>query len=162
MRPRSMFVIGAVALTGCVHAASTAEAPAAAADDAKRAASVPVQHHDAAHSASTVAAVPVRGASANPADERPAAAPGRPQLSNSPAGLMRPAGPRLIQQALAKKGYLTEHESGTLDDETSSALRKFQGDEHLARTGSPDRDTVRRLGLSPDDVFVPPPLDARR
>jgi len=154
-----MFVIGAVALAGCVHAASTAEAPAA--DPAKRATGVPLQHH-AAKSASAVAAVPVRGASAAPADERPAAAPGRPQLSNSPSGLLRPAGPRLLQQALVKKGYLAEHETGTLDEETSSALRKFQGDEHLARTGSPDRDTVRRLGLSPDDVFVPPPLDARR
>ena len=69
---------------------------------------------------------------------------------------MRPEGPLLIQRALGKTGYLHEHETGKLDEETTGALRKFQADQHLARTGAPDRDTLRKLGLSPDKVYSPP------
>jgi peptidoglycan hydrolase-like protein with peptidoglycan-binding domain len=85
---------------------------------------------------------------------RPPVEEGRPELSVSPAGLLLPEGPALIQQALAKRGYLPAgHQTGTLDQETSGALRKFQGDEKLAKTGSPDRETVRRLGLTVGKVF---------
>lgn len=85
---------------------------------------------------------------------RPPVEEGRPELSVSPTGLMVPEGPRLIQQALIKRGYLPAgHETGELDMETSGALRKFQGDESLAKTGSPDRETVRRLGLSAEKIF---------
>jgi hypothetical protein len=83
-----------------------------------------------------------------------------PRLSTSPDGLMLPEGGAMIQRALAKRGYLQGHDTGTLDDETAAALRKFQGDQHLARTGAPDRDTLRALDLSPDTVFRPPARDA--
>lgn len=84
----------------------------------------------------------------------PATEQGRPELVNSPGGLMRPEGPRLIQVALAKLGYLqSDHQTGELDGATSAALRKFQADRGVARTGSPDRETVRKLGLSPEAVF---------
>lgn len=89
-----------------------------------------------------------------PQDERPAAEEGRPQLSMSPEGLMQPDGPRRIQDALIERGFLDgAHRSGALDDETSAALRKFQAHEGLAKTGAPDRETVRKLGLSISDVF---------
>jgi hypothetical protein len=79
---------------------------------------------------------------------------GRPELSVSPDGLLLPEGPRLIQQALVKRGYLPkDHQTGALDKETSGALRRFQGDQKLAKTGAPDRETVRRLGLSIGKVF---------
>ena len=93
------------------------------------------------------------GTSAKPAAERQAAAPGRPQLANSPEGLMLPGGVLLIQQALTKRGYLHEAESGALDDATSVGLRTFQSDQKLARTGAPDRETLHRLGVSEDKVF---------
>ena len=38
-------------------------------------------------------------------DARPPVEEGRPELSVSPAGLMLPEGPLLIQRALAKKGF---------------------------------------------------------
>ena len=87
--------------------------------------------------------------SKRPQDTRPPAEEGRPELSSSAAGLLTPDGPRLIQEALAGKGYLSsEHRTGELDTETAAALRKFQSDEEVARTGYPDRETVRKLGLS--------------
>ena len=93
------------------------------------------------------------GTSAKPAAERQAAAPGRPQLANSPEGLMLPGGVLLIQQALTKRGYLHEAESGALDDPTCVGLRTFQSDQKLARTGAPDRETLHRLGVAGDKVF---------
>ena len=68
--------------------------------------------------------------------------------------MMVPDGPRLIQEALAQRGYLgADHKTGKLDPETSAALRKFQSDKEVARTGYPDRETVRKLGLSIAEVF---------
>jgi hypothetical protein len=85
---------------------------------------------------------------------RPAAEPGRPELTTSAEGLLLADGPRLIQEALADRGYLAkDHRTGQLDAETSAALRKFQEKEELARTGYPDRETVRKLGLSIAKVF---------
>ncbi len=66
---------------------------------------------------------------------------------------MLPGGVLLVQQALTRAGYLTEAESGTLDDQTSVALRAFQASQKLARTGAPDRETLERLGVSEDKVF---------
>ena len=45
----------------------------------------------------------------------------------------------------ANKGYLDLNgvKSGQLDQATSGALRKFQEDVDLARTGNPDHETVR-------------------
>ena len=93
------------------------------------------------------------GTSAKPEAERQAAAPGRPQLANSPEGLMLPGGVLLIQQALTKRDYLQNAESGAFDDQTSVGLRRFQSDQKLARTGAPDRETLYRLGVSADEVF---------
>ena len=88
------------------------------------------------------------------ADTRPPVEAGRPELSTTADALMVPDGPRLIQEALAQRGYLGEdHKSGKLDPETSAALRKFQSDKEVARTGYPDRETVRKLGLSIAEVF---------
>jgi hypothetical protein len=57
---------------------------------------------------------------------------------------------------LARDSYLAAHETGTLDSEANAALQKFQADQHLARTGAPDQDTLRELGLSPKDILLPP------
>ena len=42
---------------------------------------------------------------------------------------------------------------GLIDDATASAIRKLQSDQGIARTGFPDHETVRRLGLDPDRLF---------
>ncbi len=86
-------------------------------------------------------------------DARPPPEPGRPPLATSPAGLLLPGAVVKIQQALANRGFLNGHESGELDEPTSAALRRFQEKEDLARTGAPDRETLRKLGLDPQRVF---------
>jgi peptidoglycan hydrolase-like protein with peptidoglycan-binding domain len=79
--------------------------------------------------------------------------PGRPELSTNATGLMTADGPMKIQKALADQGYFHGEVTGKLDEETASAIRKFQGDLNLARTGVPDRETVKKLGLSEADVW---------
>lgn len=81
------------------------------------------------------------------------AAPGRPQAPASPEGLLTGGTVGRIQAALADRGYLARHRSGELDDATRAALRKFQADEGLAATGMPDRETLSRLGLSPEASY---------
>jgi hypothetical protein len=51
------------------------------------------------------------------------------------------------------QGKLGVPRSGELDDRTRKALEKFQREHDLAATGLPDIETVRTLGLDPDDVF---------
>jgi hypothetical protein len=81
--------------------------------------------------------------------------PGRLPLAASPEGLLVPGGVEKVQEALAARGYLDldSAERGKIDVATSAALRKFQADQGIARTGNPDHETVRRLGLDPGALF---------
>jgi hypothetical protein len=88
----------------------------------------------------------------------PHAAPGRPQLTPSPAGGMIPGGVEEIQDALKQQGLLgADYKRGELDETTAVAIRRFQEQNHLAQTGVPDHQTVRELGLDVDRVFKPAP-----
>jgi len=78
---------------------------------------------------------------------------GRPAVAGSPEGVMNPGSSKQIQEALRKKGYLKEDDSGHLDQATSAALRKFQGENGLPETGAPDRETLRKLGVNPQTVY---------
>jgi peptidoglycan hydrolase-like protein with peptidoglycan-binding domain len=95
------------------------------------------------------------GAAAKPSQARRPEKPGRPPLSAGPEGLFVPGGVEQLQNALAHRGYLdmSQAKKGDIDAETSAAVRKFQSDEGIARTGNPDHETVRRLGLDPDKLF---------
>jgi hypothetical protein len=76
-------------------------------------------------------------------------------LSTSPEGLLEPGAEKKIQAELARRGLLDAGDagSGQLDGPTKKALRRFQHDADLPETGVPDRETMRRLGLPPDDLF---------
>jgi hypothetical protein len=79
---------------------------------------------------------------------------GRPPVPATPAGLLAPGGAKRVQQALAAEGFLDGPRGGDeIDDRTASALRRFQQQRGLAATGFPDRETLRRLGLDPKDVY---------
>jgi peptidoglycan hydrolase-like protein with peptidoglycan-binding domain len=80
---------------------------------------------------------------------------GHPPLAESPEDLLVAGGVEQVQKALAARGYLdlSTARPGRIDAKTTAALRKFQSDQGLARTGVPDHDTVRRLGLDPDKLF---------
>src|SRR5690242_9427625 len=80
--------------------------------------------------------------------------PKEPQVSSerpvrtTPGGMLEPAAMRTVQAALGHHG-VSAPSSGELDEETQAALRRFQAKEHIAKTGMPDYDTLRRLGLDP-------------
>lgn len=95
------------------------------------------------------------GAAAKPRAARRPERPGAPPLAASPAGLFVPGGVAQVQKALEDKGYLdgSKAKEGDIDAATSAAVRKFQEHEGIARTGNPDHETVRRLGLDPDQLF---------
>ncbi|HVR03851.1 MAG TPA: peptidoglycan-binding domain-containing protein [Polyangia bacterium] len=75
-------------------------------------------------------------------------------LATSPGGLLRPGAIKMIQQRLSSAGALPEErQTGELDVETRSALRRFQEANGLPATGDPDGATVGKLGLKANDVF---------
>jgi peptidoglycan hydrolase-like protein with peptidoglycan-binding domain len=95
------------------------------------------------------------GAAAKPGQARRPQEPGGPPLAAGPGGLFVPGGVEQVQNALASKGYLdmSKAKKGEIDVSTSAAVRKFQGDQGIARTGNPDHETLRRLGLDDDALF---------
>jgi hypothetical protein len=74
-------------------------------------------------------------------------------VRTTPGGMLDPQAMKQIQAKLSHKGFKTS-ESGQLDEETQAALRKFQANEHIASTGLPDFDTLRRLGLDPHKIYL--------
>lgn len=77
----------------------------------------------------------------------------RPSLAVTPSELLEPQGVRRLQEALQQRGLLDDGARGELDRATSDAVRRYQANEGLARTGFPDHATVSRLGLDPDEVY---------
>jgi peptidoglycan hydrolase-like protein with peptidoglycan-binding domain len=78
----------------------------------------------------------------------------RPRVPSSPKALLAEGQVAKLQQALDARGYLgKERRAGTLDDPTTRALRRFQRAEGLAETGFPDRLTLQKLGLDPEDAY---------
>lgn len=79
--------------------------------------------------------------------------PGRPRVPASPEALFAPGAVKEIQRTLADRGFLGAHREGELDDATSRAVRKFQASEQLAETGFPDRETLQKLGVDPEQAY---------
>jgi peptidoglycan hydrolase-like protein with peptidoglycan-binding domain len=74
-------------------------------------------------------------------------------VRTTPGGMLDDKSVKELQGKLDGKGYKTG-DSGKLDEETQAALRKFQKSEHIAATGLPDFDTLRRLGLDPKKIYL--------
>jgi peptidoglycan hydrolase-like protein with peptidoglycan-binding domain len=77
----------------------------------------------------------------------------RPRAPSSPDALLAEGAVAEIQAALAARGHLARHRRGVLDDATTAALRELQKEEGLAETGFPDRETLRRLGIDPEEAY---------
>ena len=67
-----------------------------------------------------------------------------------------------IQQALVSKGYLTGEPTGTWNQQSIDALRRFQQDQKLDSTGKIDSLSLIALGLGPkhETASVKPPAPA--
>ncbi len=78
----------------------------------------------------------------------------RPRVPASPKALLAEGEIGKLQDALAQRGYLgKQRRPGALDDPTTRAIRRFQKDEGLADTGFPDRLTLQKLGLDPEEAY---------
>jgi hypothetical protein len=80
-----------------------------------------------------------------------------PLVVDSPDKLFLPGALKRIQRVIAQKGYLKQFEEEPLGSRTQSAIASFQDDHDLAATGFPDGLTIRKLGLTPDEVYKQPP-----
>lgn len=94
---------------------------------------------------------------AKPQDVKPGAYEGRPELSPSPEGIMKPDAPSKIQIKLSVEGYYQGPLTGRYDDKTMTAMRALQKKHELSQTGMPDRESLSKLGLSMDEIFREPP-----
>lgn len=54
-----------------------------------------------------------------------------------------------IQKALASAGYLQGEPSGTWDDATRAAMRRYQTNNGFPATGLPEAKSLMKLGLGP-------------
>lgn len=54
-----------------------------------------------------------------------------------------------IQQALIREGALSGAPTGTWDDSTKAAMRRYQSENGFAETGLPDARSLMKLGLGP-------------
>lgn len=89
---------------------------------------------------------------AQSAPAKPAAVRDEMSTSKTTKAMFKPEGLKAMQQALEGKGPAIKV-TGLLDTQTQEALRAFQKAQTLPDTGLPDFETIRRLGLEPDDVF---------
>ena len=80
-----------------------------------------------------------------PTGEQPKTTP----LAQAPEGLLMPGAEQKIRDKLSAGGFMKEDANAS----TGAALRRFQAAHDLPSTGVPDHETVRRLGLNPEDLF---------
>ena len=121
----------ALALVGCAHAKTTEPTEPA---------------EGAAEKPSSTERAPRTGKlRVPPTGEQPKTTP----LAQAPEGLRKPGAEQKIHDKLSAEGFMKEDANAS----TEAALRRFQAAHDLPATGVPDHETVRRLGLNPDDLF---------
>src|SRR5215469_10655959 len=106
----------------------------------------PVTHHSSAHPAPKHANT---HRSSKKSRKRPR---GQQAIDNTRA--------REIQVALVREHYLTGEPSGTWDDATQAAMRRYQGEQGWQTKTVPDARALIRLGLGPDQEHLLNPESA--
>ncbi|MDX2023706.1 MAG: peptidoglycan-binding domain-containing protein [Deltaproteobacteria bacterium] len=69
-------------------------------------------------------------------------------LASDPLRMLTPEGQKALREELKRRDLLQEQGS------VPAALRKFQASQGIPETGMPDDETLKRLGLDPNDVVV--------
>lgn len=72
-------------------------------------------------------------------------------LATAPEALLAPGAEKKIRERLVAGGFLARDAES--DAATREGLRRFQRAKDLPATGVADQETVRRLGLDPDEIF---------
>jgi hypothetical protein len=122
----------ALALVGCAHAKTTETTE-------------PAEPEAVEKPSSTERAPRTGKLRVAPTGEKPRTTP----LAQAPEGLLTPGAEQKIHDKLSAGGFMKEDENASI----GAALRGFQAAHDLPSTGVPDHETVRRLGLNPDDLF---------
>ncbi len=86
-----------------------------------------------------------------PANGTTIASPGHPTLAVSAEALRKPGGTAALKKALAKAGFLSDGDSAS-EKGLHDAIVQFQAKNDMAQTGFADHETLRKLGLNPDDI----------
>jgi len=119
----------ALALVGCAHVKTTE----------------PAEPEAAEKPSSTERAPRMGKLRVAPTGDQPKTTP----LAQAPEGLLTPGAEQKIHDKLSAGGFMKEDANASI----GAALRRFQAAHDLPSTGVPDHETVRRLGLNPDDLF---------
>ena len=75
-------------------------------------------------------------------------------VASAPSGLLKPGAEEKIRDKLGADGEKAGRAGGESAGSMGAALKKFPAAHDLPATGKPDMETVRKLGLNPDDIFV--------
>jgi peptidoglycan hydrolase-like protein with peptidoglycan-binding domain len=73
-------------------------------------------------------------------------------VATAPAGLLAPGAEVKIRDRLAAQGYVPD-DAKRSDAAMKEGIRRFQRAHDLPATGIPDHETVKDLGLDPDQIF---------
>lgn len=82
-------------------------------------------------------------------EKPPSPHPKKTPVVENPNDLLNPGAEDQIRTRLVEGGYLDDPKAKSLE----AGLRKFQSAKDLPATGVPDHETVRRLGLDPNEIF---------
>jgi len=143
----AMVVLGVTQLA-CVHATTTRSQEKSA---PSREVSTPAAKSEGAPAARS------EGAEKPEPQKRPEAM----TTSSTTKAMFKTEGLKKLQAALAKRSFAVTS-TGQLDIQTQEGLRKFQQGQSLPDTGLPDYESIRRLGLKPQEVYEPEPPAERK
>lgn len=135
----------------CADTATTPKTPATNTTQAKRKSSTSTKSKSATAARKTTGATRKTGST----KKGPSTAASRQARSRQ----LQPTPERYkeIQQALASKGYLSGEPSGTWNQESTDAMRRFQQDQNITASGKIDSLSLIALGLGPKRGPAPIP-----
>ncbi|HEY7372565.1 MAG TPA: peptidoglycan-binding domain-containing protein [Polyangia bacterium] len=135
----TMVVLATALLAACAHTKTTDQGAASTQQDGGG--------QEATEAKAAKATKPAPAGAGSRAGEERAGVP----LATAPEGLLAPGAEKKIRERLAADGFLARDADS--DAATREGLRRFQRAKDLPATGVADQETVRRLGLDPDEIF---------